>query len=231
MPTFKTARVIKNDVLAAKFHDLVFETDEPFTFLPGQFVSIKINDKKMNAYSIAGKLNDTQFGLLIDTSPGGLGSQYIDSLKVGDTIEFLGPLGHFTLHMDDGASHLYFMGTGCGIAPLKAMIETVLREQKSDKKVTLYFGLRHCEDVFWDGYFNELKSQYPDFEFKLVLSQPEGAWCGVHGHITDLAKVEITDPANAAVYICGSIRMADEAIALFEQMGTPKERIYFEKYG
>jgi len=231
MPTFKTAKVIKNDVLAAKFHDLVLETPEPFTFSPGQFVSIKINETKMNAYSVAGKVTENQFGLLIDTEPGGLGSQYIDQLKPGDNIEFLGPLGHMVLRLDDGAKDLYFMSTGCGIAPLKAMIEAALLEHKTDKELTLYLGLRHCNDVFWDKYFNDLQNRFPNFHFKLVLSQPDGAYCGVSGHITDLAKVEVKDPANSAVYICGSVRMADEAIALFEQMGTPKQRIYFEKYG
>lgn len=231
MPNFQTATVLKNEVLAAKFHDLVLQSENPFTFQPGQFVSIKINDSKMNAYSIAGKITDNQFGLLIDTDPGGLGSQYIEQLKAGDKVQFLGPLGHMTLKMDDGASNLYFMGTGCGIAPLKAMIESALIEHKTDKQLTLYFGLRHCDDVFWDKYFGELQTKYPNFQFKLVLSKPEGSWCGCSGHITDLAKVEVKDPANSAVYICGSVKMADEAIALFEQMGTPKARIYFEKYG
>ncbi len=231
MPNFQTATVIKNEVLAAKFHDLVLQTETSFSFLPGQFVSIKINETKMNAYSVAGKLNDKQFGLLIDTEPGGLGSQYIDKLKPGDKVEFMGPLGHMTLKLDDGATNLYFMSTGCGIAPLKAMIEAALVEYKTDKQLTLYLGLRHCNDVFWDQYFNDLQNRFTNFHFKLVLSKPEGAWCGVAGHITDLAKVEVKDPVNSAVYICGSVRMADEAIKLFEEMGTPKARIYFEKYG
>lgn len=231
MPNFQTATVVKNEVLAAKFHDLVLQTDSSFNFSPGQFVSIKINDNKMNAYSIAGKVSDTQFGLLIDTEPGGLGSRHIEQLKTGDKVQFLGPLGHMTLKLDDGANNLYFMGTGCGIAPLKAMIEAALIDYKTDKQLTLYMGLRHCNDVFWDKYFNDLQNRFSNFHFKLVLSQPDGAYCGVHGHITDLAKVEVTDPANSAVYICGSVRMADEAIKLFEEMGTPKQRIYFEKYG
>jgi Na+-transporting NADH:ubiquinone oxidoreductase subunit F len=231
MPDFKKATLISHESPASKFHDLVFETPEPFNFKPGQFISIKINDQKMNAYSIAGRLEPNKFGLIIDSTPGGLGSQYIEQLKPGDQIDYLGPFGNFVLNFEDGAEHLVLLGTGCGIAPLKAMVESALREHKTDKKISLYFGLRFCSDVFWDKYFNQLAQEYPNFEFKLVLSKPDDAWCGSAGHVTDLMKNEIKDGSKCAGYICGNKKMAEESIKILQEIGCPPERIYHEEFG
>lgn len=227
---FKTAKLISKSVPAAKYHDLVFETVEPFVFEAGQFVTVKINDKKMNAYSIAGRVTPNQFGLLVDTTPGGLGSQMIEKLQVGDTVQFVGPNGHMTLK-DDESEEVILMAVGCGIAPVKALLEEALRVRKWTKKITLYWGLRFCEDVFWDEYFNSLQSQYPNFKFVLTLSRPNEQWCGVSGYITDLITKEYTDMSKVSVYICGNGKMTDQAVEILKSKNCPPARIYFEKYG
>ena len=128
MPDFKKARVIKHEIPASSYHDIVIETNEEVVFEPGQFISIKVGETRINSYSIAGKVNVRQLGLIVDIKPGGEGSQFFANLKVGDEILFLGPLGKFVLRPDDGSEHLIFLGTGSGIAPLKAMIEKALRD-------------------------------------------------------------------------------------------------------
>jgi NAD(P)H-flavin reductase len=231
MPAFKTATVVSHAVPAAKFHDLVFQTPEPFVFKAGQFVSLQVAPQQMRAYSIAGKLTDNQFGLLIDSTPGGLGSQYAEKLKPGDTIEYIGPVGGLLLHPDDGSEQYAMLAIGCGIAPIKAMVEELLRVYKTTKPITLYFGLRYCEDIFWEKYFNELQSQYPNFHFKLCLSKPNDNWCGDKGHITDLLKTDFPDASKVSAYMCGNQTMAEEAVGILTAAGCPKERIYAEAYG
>jgi CDP-4-dehydro-6-deoxyglucose reductase, E3 len=230
MPTFKTAKVVKHEIPSAKFHDLILETAEPFNFTPGQFVSLKVAEGQMRAYSIAGKVTSNQFGLLIDTTPGGLGSQFIEKLQLGDTVEFIGPVGNLKPHSEDGSTHLVFLGTGCGIAPLKAMIEQLLLEG-TDKQLTLYFGLRFGSDIFWDQYFNNLSAQHPNFHFKLCLSKPDGSWQGACGHITDLLKADLTNGNQTSAYMCGNARMVEEATEILTTVGCPKQRIYAEAYG
>jgi NAD(P)H-flavin reductase len=228
---FKTATVISNNNPAGKFHDLVLETTESFDFKAGQFITMRINPSKLNAYSIAGKVSENRFGLLIDTTPGGLGSQKIEGLKTGDKVEFLGPTGHFQLHPDDESEEIIFLATGCGIAPIKAMIEEALKNLKMTKKMTLYFGLRFREDIFWDEYLNSLQEQYSNFKFVLCLSKPDDCWQGVCGHNTACLKEEIESFNNGSAYMCGSVRMVDEAIEILKNKGCIPERIYFEKYG
>ncbi len=231
MPDFKLATVISHQILTAKVHDFVLETAEPLTYQPGQYISIQVAPKRLNAYSIAGKLGGYKIGLLVDTTPGGPGSIYFENLKAGDLIKFLGPFGNFTLRPDDGSDHVLILGTGCGISPLKAIIEGALQEAKLDKPITLYFGLRYPTDIFWDKYFNQLQVQYPNFKFKLCLSKPDQSWQGVSGHITDLVKQEHPQAQNYSAYICGNNKMSQEAIEILKQAGCPPEKIYHEVFG
>jgi len=94
----------------------------------------------MRAYSVAGKLSDNQFGLLIDSSPGGLGSQYAEKLQVGDEIKFIGPVGNLKFNPDCDCEQIVFLAIGCGIAPVKAMIEAALKQHNLQKPMTLYLG-------------------------------------------------------------------------------------------
>lgn len=227
---FQTATLISKNVPAAKFHDLVFQTETPFDFQAGQFIVIKINDKKMNAYSIAGRVAPDKFGLLIDTTPGGLGSQMVEAMKIGDKIEFSGPNGHMTLK-DDGSQEIIFMAVTSGIAPMKALIEEALLVKKLTIPMTLYFGVRFCDDVFWDKYFDELQIKYPNFKFVLTLSKPSENWMGCGGYITEILDKEKQDLSQASAYICGNGKMTDQAVEILVSKNCPKARIYFEKYG
>src|SRR3972149_1239482 len=142
MPDFRTATVISHTTPAGKFHELTFETPEPLNFEPGQYVSVKVAPTRINSYSIAVKPADNRFSLLVDSSPGGPGSQYFEHLQVNDQIPYLGPFGKFTLNLTDGSNHLIFLGTGSGISPLRNMIDEALLKRDCQLPITLYFGMR-----------------------------------------------------------------------------------------
>jgi len=229
-PQFKTAKAITHTILASKFHSLIFESDQPFTCKPGQFISIKVGEQRINAYSIAATISDTRFELLIDIGPGGVGSKFFENLKVGDEIKYLNPAGIFTLHPEDGASHLLFLGTGSGISPLKNMIEYCLKNLKLTQQITLYFGLRYEEDIFGQNYFKNLESQYPNFHYKFCLSQPTPNWTGFSGHLTDILKNDFPDASQCSAYLCGNKAMIEEATKILLESRCPQERVYSEKF-
>jgi acetyltransferase len=228
LPSFQKAKVISHEILTTKFHRFLIKPEAPLSYDPGQFITIKINDQKINAYSIAGTIDQDKIELLVDTSPGGLGSIYFENLKVGDTVNYRGPFGHFVFKPDDGAQNILFLGTGSGCSPLRCILESVL--DKVDKPVTFYFGLRFQDDIFWQNHFTELEKKYPNFKYKLVLSKPGDSWTGYTGHLTDYVKKEFADASNCSAYICGNKSMVDEAAKILSQAGCPADRIYQEKY-
>lgn len=230
MPNLQAATTIVNNNLAGKFHEFIFEMDQAFAFRPGQYVSIKVSETQINNYSIASRLGENRLVILIDTSPGGVGSKYFEALEVGEKIQFLGPLGKFALNLEDGAQKLLFLGTGSGVSPLRCMIENALAEKGSQLPVVLYFGLRYRTDIFWDDYFQSLAIKYPNFSYKLSLSKPDEAWHGAVGHITEYLEKDITDGGGYGVYLCGNGSMIKQATEIILKLGCPKERIYTEKF-
>lgn len=229
-PKFHVATTVSHAILAAKYHYLVFDPEAPLNYKPGQYVSVKVSNQRINCYSIAADEGDKKFSLLIDTKPGGIGSKFFENIKAGDKITYLGPFGVFTFKPDDGAEQILFMGTGSGISPLRCMLDDVLKNQKIQKPIYFYFGLRFSSDIFWNDYLQKLASDYPNFKYKIVLSKPDDSWQGATGHVTDLIKTDFPDASKLATYLCGNKEMIEEATNLLTAQGSTKERIYAEKF-
>ena len=228
--SLKSATIVSHEILSNKIHRFELEPEVPLVYKPGQYISVKVADDRINSYSIAGKIDNNKFELLIDTSPGGVGSKFFENIGVGEKILFIGPFGTFTFNPDDGSEKFVFMATGSGLAPLKSMIEDALIVKKITKPITLYFGLRYQEDIFWKEYFEMLEKEFPNFNFKLCLSKPGEGWTGFTGHITDLVKIDFPDASNFSVYLCGNKPMMEEAESDIRDLGCPSDRIYKEKF-
>lgn len=228
-PDFHEATALSCTILANKFHYFDFETKEGLIFKPGQYLSVKVAPDRINAYSITHRSGQNQFSLLVDTAPGGPGSQFFENLKTGDKISYLGPFGNFTLNLNDGAKRILFLATGCGIAPLRCQIDTLLKENASPLPITLYFGLSYPYDLFWEDYFQKLSIDYPNFKFKIAIWKPDNSWQGPAGFITKLLAQDITDAKDVAAYLCGNQQMIADAAKILVERGCPNERIYTEK--
>lgn len=229
MPAFTEGKVVSLVRPASTHVEVVFETREPLTFLPGQFISIKVDERNIRSYSLSGQVGANRYGMIVDVKPGGPGSTFFDGLQLDQTFTFLGPLGRFVYHPDDDAKELIFLATGTGVAPFKAMLEDAFAHNDT-RPLTLYFGLRYFEDIFWDEYFNTLQANHPNFKFVLCLSKPNEHWKGVVGHITDFVKKEHPNLSDASAYLCGNGTMIVEATDILKNAQMPETRIYMEKF-
>ena len=232
MPDFKIATVLDHLHPTSTYHMLKLQVDnmEEFKFIPGQYIILKIGDAGVRDYSLASLPYENTFELIVDLKPGHEGSYYIHSINEGDRIQFLGPMGNFQLKPDDGSEEIVFLGTGSGVAPLKAMIEQLLFRIKETRPIRLYFGLRHCSDIFMHDYFGELDRKYKNFIFTPCLSQPDENWTADCGHITDLVKRDYTDGSNLSAYLCGNQAMIDEAQQILKNINVHESRIYCEAF-
>jgi len=227
---FRIAKALECKVLAGKFYSFIFETETPMIYKPGQYISVKVADTRINNYSIAVDEGINKFSLLIDISPGGPGSKYFENLKAGDEINFLGPFGTFIYKPDTNVKHLLFLGTGSGCAPLRCMIDNLLKVERVQTPITLYLGLRYQTDIFWQDYFKKLAEDYPNFKFILAISKPDANCQEKTGHITKLISQDFPDASGLAAYICGNISMIQETTNMLISRGLAKEKIYTEKF-
>ncbi len=229
-PTMKTATATKHEVLAAYFHYYEVETEEPFDFKPGQYISVKVAPDAIRAYSITTKLGPNKFALLVDIRPGGPGSKFFESLKPGDKLPFLGPFGKFTLELEESVEQLLFLGTGSGMSALRCMIDSALKEQGVKTPMKLYFGLTFPHEIFWQDYFENLKKEYPNFDYDIAIFKPDESWTGHTGFITEYVKQDFPDTSKSVAYLCGHRAMIADASELLQANGCPKERIFTERF-
>lgn len=233
VPQQLTARLIDTVVLNEKFTMLRFELIQPhnFSFISGQYLSIKVNERgERRSYSITSTPDNAHgFELLADVTPQGLGSQFLQQLKIGDTVSCLGPLGRFTLDTSGAEKALQFIATGSGIAPFYSMLFDLLQNQHDARKITLYWGLRYATDLCLQDNLQELAQAFPNFHFHPVLSQAVQEWPLCRGRVMDCLSVH-ERPEQAGYYLCGNHQMVIDMQSLLQSWGIEPSRIHSEKF-
>lgn len=227
------ARLEDKIVHNEKFTEFSFELIEPnkLEFTAGQYVSIKVTEQgERRSYSMCSSPEFTnEFKTVVDLSPGGKGSQFLQNLNFGDEVEVLAPMGRFIVNQELPSDHLVFVATGSGISPFKSMIEDQLRHKQDKRQITLHWGVRHAEDLFWLQEWQELDEAFPNFHFHPVLSKAPEEWTLCRGRVTDCLSVHGL-PENATYYLCGSGAMIDDTTRLLLENGVPKEQIINEEF-
>jgi len=234
MPQLFQARVSEHSLLSKDYHwyTIDLETPNQLDFQAGQFVMLNIPGvAAKKAYSIpSSPASKSQINLLIDVSPQGDGTLYMQSLKPGDPISFLAPAGQFTLSQDPAEQKLALIATGSGISAVRSMALWLLQTQKDQRPINLHWGMRFAEDAFWIEEFRLLEKEYPNFHFDLVLSKPPEGWPMCSGHINDCLTNHYTDFGNTGYYMCGNPKMIESVSELLISKNVNPTLIHHEKF-
>jgi len=228
-----SGRVIYKDNLTESTWILGIELDEEAAFLPGQYVSLKVSKEGLRrSYSIASMPGSKSIELVIDVTPMGVGSKYILSLKVGDSVEVLGFLGKFVVDESvlNSCKEIIMVATGSGIVPFRPMIEDLLLVKAYKGSVKLIWGMRHEKDLYWIKEMDKYQREYDNFHFEIALSKPEGDWPGVRGHVGDVIKTINCNWKDTAAYLCGNPEMIIEIKEILIEQGVLGEKILLERY-
>lgn len=229
IPKKLLAKVLEKRQLTDVVWEVLFGFENEITPKPGQYVSLKVTDGGLRrSYSLSG-IEGKKIELLVDVEPMGAGSKKILSLLVGDEVEMIGPLGNFVVESEVlELPRIVFVATGTGVAPYWPMVTEVL-EKGFRGEVKLVWGMRYIKDLYWQEKWLDLQRKHNNFEFKMILSQPEGAWPVKPGHVGDVIQT-LGDFASTGVFLCGSRDMIEDTKKQVEEKGAKDEYIYYEKF-
>jgi CDP-4-dehydro-6-deoxyglucose reductase len=199
-----------------------------FSFLPGQYVDVIGEGAIVRSYSIANAdFAAKMLELHIREVPDGIMSRYwFDQAKPNDLLRLKGPLGTFFLR-DTAESDLVFLATGTGIAPVKAILESLANDAPVPRpqSVTVLWGARTQADLYVD-----IAGIPGNFEFIPVLSRPAQGWNGAQGYVQDVLLSMQPRLQRAAVYACGSTAMIEGAKSALLDAGLPAHRFYSDAF-
>jgi ferredoxin-NADP reductase len=210
-----------------------------FDFKPGQFITLDLpiheqKNKRWRSYSIASAPDGTNtVELVIVLLEGGLGTTYLfNEVSVGSELLLRGPQGKFTLpHSLE--EDLYFICTGTGIAPFRAMSHFIHNHKLPHQNIHLIFGCRKLGDGLYIDELKELEKQEAGFFFHPCYSRetevPDGAHIGYVHPVYEALATQVHP--HTKFYLCGWKNMVDEAKQRITAMGYDRKAIHLELYG
>ena len=226
------ATVLKKEFVNNDVFLLTIKCETVFSFIAGQFITIKINDHNntpcFRSYSISSApTKDNILEICIKKIKNGRGSTWLSNLKNNDKIQLIGPSGNMIFKQSNSTS--IFIATGTGVAPFKSIITDEL--QKGNKtNLHLIFGLRHIKDIFYKEFFEKLEKQYLNFKFTITLSRPEDKkWNQKIGRVTKHLE-EFNLPTKSNYYICGLKTMIESVLDVLDSKKISRKNVHFEKF-
>lgn len=223
-------RFVSIEELSELTWKFIIEFDSDFYFIPGQFITIRVNGIS-RSYSIASFLeNRKQIELLIVKVDGGaLTSILFKDVSVGDELDIKGPMGKFILP-ENIDRDIFFICTGTGLAPFKSILEKIDLNKKYPARIFLIFGTRTAKDLLCYKQIIEYTKTFPNFNYIPVLSREK--WSGKQGYVHDVYKqiVKIEELTSPLFYLCGWRNMIKDARSNLKNLGYDTSQIKLEIY-
>lgn len=147
---------------------VTFQADEPdaFSFIQGQYLTFRRKfdgEELRRSYSICSGLDDGTLQVGIKKVDGGTFSTWAnETLKIGDRIDVMPPMGMFHTPLDS-AQHKHYRGFagGSGITPVLSILRTVMTREPN-AKFTLIYANKAVNTIMFRDELEDLKNQFLD---------------------------------------------------------------------
>jgi ferredoxin--NADP+ reductase len=150
----------------------------------------------------------------------GVCSTYLCNLEVGADVAITGPVGKEMLLPPDEDATVIMMATGTGIAPFRAYLWRMFKEQHEDYKFKgfawLIFGIPTTPNILYKDDLEKLAAEYPDnFRLTYAISREqrnaEGGRMYIQHRVAEHAEElwQLMQNPKTHTYICGLKGMED----------------------
>jgi NAD(P)H-flavin reductase len=204
-------------------------------FQPGQAVVVgQHGQQDRRPYSIACSPDQTTETGLLDLliaveRDGGLGV-HLGSAVPGTLVDIEGPVGSFILPPLESHSRVLLVAGGTGIAPLRSMLDHMLRRQP-DFPISLLYSARRGDEF---AFIHELQGHANAGRLELhqtVTRDHSTAWSGRRGRIgRSHFEAVLHEPAATLCLVCGPDLLVAESVSTLRALGVPEPHIRTEQW-
>lgn len=241
MPKFHKLKIASlrretDDTVSVAF-EVPKKLQNDYKYIQGQYLTLKTvlgDEDTRRSYSICSGLYDNELRVAVKKIKGGLFSTFVnESLKVGDELDVMTPMGNFYTDLDpDHAHHYVGFVAGSGITPLLSIIRTIMvHEPKS--RFSLIYGNRSRQTIIFREELADLKNQFmARFTIANILSREDQEVDLFKGRIDGKKAADIMDslPGADEVFLCGPEQMITHVSETLKGRGIKAENIHFELF-
>lgn len=211
-----------------------------FQYQSGQYLTLKAivgGEELRRSYSLCSSPKDDAWRVAVKKIENGKFSTYAnESLKVGDTLDVMSPMGTFLLPSITENKSFVFFAAGSGITPVFSMLkDTLINDENS--QVTLVYGNKGFNSIIFREELEALKNQHMNrFRVIHILSRESVGNELQKGRINKEKTLQIIrllmqiDTIDG-VYICGPEDMILGVKDAFVEAGLDTKKIHFELFG
>lgn len=174
----------------------------------------------------------------------GVCSTYLCNLEPGADVKITGPVGKEMLLPEDPEANIIMMGTGTGIAPFRAYLWRMFKDEEKAANpdyefkgfAWLIFGIPKTPNILYKEELEELQAKYPDnFRLTYAISREqqnnEGGRMYIQHRVAEYADEiwNMVKDEKTHVYICG-LRGMEDGIDAAMAAAAEKEGVNWKDY-
>ena len=155
----------------------------------------------------------------------GVASNFMCDVKIGDSVQVIGPFGTSFLMPNHPRSSIVMICTGTGSAPMRAMTEWRRRQRASGKfeggRLLLFFGARSREELPYFGPLQNLPTDFIDINFAFSRESQKPKL-----HVQDVMRERakdlvplLTDP-DCFFFVCGLKAMEEGVVTALRDIAV-----------
>jgi len=222
-----------NPYLPQRYQVLGFTRESPDTFTltvnmrskpaPGQFVQVSVPGVGEAPISIC---SDSRSHIKLNIREIGNVTKALSKKRKGDALWIRGPYGKGYPMKELEGKNLILIGGGCGVAPLKGVIDFIKHHRSRYRDIRLFLGYRSPDEILFK---KELKEWRKKYQLEVTIDQNQhGAFCydAKVGFVTEAIKKAPLDPHASVAFLCGPPVMMKASIDLLKQKGFGERQIF-----
>jgi ring-1,2-phenylacetyl-CoA epoxidase subunit PaaE len=189
------------------------------------------------SYSICSRAPDGPLRVAIRRVPGGVFSTWASTeLQVGDEIDALQPLGHFTHRIDPTTSRSYTaLAAGSGITPILSIVSTILAAEPESRVSLVYVNRTSLSAMLLDELHEVRDRHLGRLSIAFAFTREESGGELLSGRpdrdrIDAWIEAGILPATADHAFLCGPIEMTNDARDALIAAGMPNEQIHREVF-
>jgi len=212
-----------------------------YAYKAGQYLTFSVmieGEEVRRSYSMCSSpVTGEAITIAVKEVEGGKMSTHLNtSVKEGDLLEIMPPMGKFILDPNPNAANTYMLfGGGSGITPLLSIVKTALNMEPNSKCYLVYAN-RDESSVIFKSEIDALAATCDNFKVIYSYDNPSATWNGLSGFLTPenisaLARKELgLNYPMAHYYTCGPGPMMDVVVRGLQSIGVRDDSIYTEYF-